>query len=105
MAQGYRPQLDGKQRATATCIFASGRAASEGRENLQKEQETSHSREAGSGRLRFGAKPIPPRSVVIDSYWRRNDPLPALVHYPYEVVLMAAAHTSAWCGRLRQKIK
>jgi hypothetical protein len=54
-------------------------------------------------RLRFGAKPIPPRSVVIDGYWRRDDPLPALVHYPHEVVAMIAANTSAWCGRLRPR--
>lgn len=55
-------------------------------------------------RLRHGAKPIPPRSVVIDGYWRRDDPLPALVHYPCDIVATTAAHTSAWCGRLRQKI-
>jgi predicted ATP-grasp superfamily ATP-dependent carboligase len=56
-------------------------------------------------RMRFGAKLIPPRSVVVDGFWRRDDPLPALVHYPYNVVVTAAAHTSAWCSRLRQKTK
>jgi predicted ATP-grasp superfamily ATP-dependent carboligase len=56
-------------------------------------------------RLRWGAQPIPPRSVVIDGYWRRDDPLPALVHYPYDVAVTVAAHTSAWCDRLRQNVK
>ena len=56
-------------------------------------------------RIRFGGKPIPPRSVVVDGFWRRDDPLPALVHYPYDVVVTAAAHTSAWCSRMRQKTK
>lgn len=60
MVQGYRRQLDGKQ------------PASEGPENLQKEQQTSRSREA----------------------------IPAVV-----IMVTAAAHTSAWCCRLRQKIE
>ncbi|MER9082595.1 hypothetical protein [Mesorhizobium sp. M0199] len=41
-------------------------------------------------RIRFGAKPIPPRSVVMDGFWRRDDPLPALVHYPCDVARAVA---------------
>lgn len=47
-------------------------------------------------RIRFGAKPIPPRSVVVDGFWRRDDPLPALVHYPYDVARAVASHLPPW---------
>jgi D-aspartate ligase len=56
-------------------------------------------------RIRFGAKPIPPRAVVVDGYWRRDDPVPALVHYPYDVVVTTAEHASAWCSGLWKKVK
>jgi hypothetical protein len=47
-------------------------------------------------RIRFGAKPIPPRSVVVDGFWRRDDPLPALVHYPCDVARAAAFYLPSW---------
>jgi D-aspartate ligase len=33
-------------------------------------------------RIRVGSRTIPPKARVIDGYWRWDDPLPALVHYP-----------------------
>jgi D-aspartate ligase len=56
-------------------------------------------------RIRFGAKPIPPRSVVVDGYWRRDDPLPSLVHYPYHVVATTAADPLAWWRLLRDRVR
>lgn len=55
-------------------------------------------------RIRFGARSIPPYSIVIDGYWRLDDPLPAIVHYPCDSVMTAAAYASAWCGGLRRKM-
>jgi predicted ATP-grasp superfamily ATP-dependent carboligase len=34
-------------------------------------------------RMKVGSSTIPPGSSVIDGYWRWDDPLPALVHYPF----------------------
>jgi len=34
-------------------------------------------------RMRVGSHTIPPEASVIDGYWRWDDPLPALVHYPF----------------------
>jgi len=34
-------------------------------------------------RIRTGSKPIPPRSTIVDGYWRFDDPMPALVHYGF----------------------
>jgi D-aspartate ligase len=34
-------------------------------------------------RIKVGSRTIPPKASVIDGYWRRDDPLPALVHYPF----------------------
>jgi predicted ATP-grasp superfamily ATP-dependent carboligase len=41
-------------------------------------------------RLRYGAKAIKPGSVVVDGFFRRDDPLPALVHYPVSLVTSAS---------------
>lgn len=41
-------------------------------------------------RIRHGSKPIPPGSVVVDGLFRRDDPLPALVHYPCNLASAAA---------------
>lgn len=53
-------------------------------------------------RIRFGAKPIPPRSVVVDGFWRRDDPLPALVHYPRNMAHAVALHLARWLAGLRR---
>jgi D-aspartate ligase len=55
-------------------------------------------------RIRFGAKPIPPRSVVVDGYWRRDDPLPALVHYPRDVAHAVALCLPPWLAGLRRRV-
>jgi D-aspartate ligase len=55
-------------------------------------------------RIRFGAKPIPPRSVVVDGYWRRDDPLPALVHYPLNVAHAVALHLPPWLAGVRRSL-
>jgi hypothetical protein len=47
-------------------------------------------------RIRFGGKPIPPRSVVADGFWRLDDPLPTLVHYLCGVA--ATAEHTRWLG-------
>jgi predicted ATP-grasp superfamily ATP-dependent carboligase/O-antigen/teichoic acid export membrane protein len=47
-------------------------------------------------RIRFGARSIPPSSVVIDGYWRWDDPLPAIVHYPYDFAIAAAHALAGW---------
>jgi predicted ATP-grasp superfamily ATP-dependent carboligase len=54
-------------------------------------------------RIRFGAKPIPPRSVVVDGFWRRDDPLPALVHYPRNVGHAVALRLTPWLAGVRRK--
>jgi predicted ATP-grasp superfamily ATP-dependent carboligase len=51
-------------------------------------------------RIRHGAESIPPRSVVVDGFFRRNDPLPALVHYPRNVAGIAARHIPRWLAGL-----
>jgi D-aspartate ligase len=55
-------------------------------------------------RIRFGAKPIPPRSVVVDGFWRRDDPLPALVHYPLNAAGAVALHLPRWLAGLRWRL-
>jgi len=37
-------------------------------------------------RARAGLNNISPNAPVVDGYWRRNDPIPALIHYPYAIV-------------------
>jgi predicted ATP-grasp superfamily ATP-dependent carboligase len=42
-------------------------------------------------RLKVGFPAIPPGSFVVDGYWRHDDPMPALVHYPWELAMYAAS--------------
>jgi hypothetical protein len=37
-------------------------------------------------RWHVGSSAIPANAVVVDAFWRRDDPLPAIVHYPCEFV-------------------
>jgi predicted ATP-grasp superfamily ATP-dependent carboligase len=34
-------------------------------------------------RMKAGSHTIPPEAFIVDGYWRWDDPLPALVHYPF----------------------
>jgi predicted ATP-grasp superfamily ATP-dependent carboligase len=54
--------------------------------------------------IRRGATPIPPRSIMVDGYWRRDDPLPALVHYPRNATYGVALHLRSWLAELQQKL-
>jgi predicted ATP-grasp superfamily ATP-dependent carboligase len=54
-------------------------------------------------RIRFGAKPIPPGSVVVDGFWRRDDPLPALVHYPRNLAHVLGWRVTPYLARLRRR--
>jgi D-aspartate ligase len=54
-------------------------------------------------RMRVGFGVVPSGAVVVDGYWRRDDPLPALTHYPRNMLISAPAIASAWSGRLAQR--
>jgi predicted ATP-grasp superfamily ATP-dependent carboligase len=43
-------------------------------------------------RFKLGSVTIPSGSTVIDGYWRTNDPLPAIVHYPHDLCVAAYRH-------------
>lgn len=49
------------------------------------------------------ARSIPPRSIVVDGYWRREDPLPACVHYPHDAARSVKLHLRPWVTVLHQK--
>jgi len=48
-------------------------------------------------RLRLGSGKLPPDSIVVDGYWRADDPMPAIVHYPQD--FCAAAYQRALSAR------
>ncbi|MGY8635131.1 hypothetical protein RAD15_21885 [Bradyrhizobium sp. 14AA] len=54
-------------------------------------------------RARRSARSIPPRSIVVDGYWRRDDPLPACVHYPHNAAHGVTMHLRPWVTVLHQK--
>ena len=39
-------------------------------------------------RIRSGFGIVPPNSTVLDGYWRRDDPLPALLYYPFAFMML-----------------
>jgi predicted ATP-grasp superfamily ATP-dependent carboligase len=47
-------------------------------------------------RVRRSATTIPPRSIVVDGYWRRDDPLPACVHYPHDAARSVTLRLRPW---------
>ena len=54
-------------------------------------------------RMKIRSDVIPSGAAVVDGYWRRDDPLPALIHYPRDLVISAPAIISAWSGRFGQR--
>ena len=38
-------------------------------------------------RIRLGSAKIPVGARVVDGYWRTDDPLPAIMHYPYDALI------------------
>lgn len=52
-------------------------------------------------RIKAKSEFIPAGVSVVDGYWRRDDPLPAFIHYPQDIVISAPAIISAWGARLR----
>jgi D-aspartate ligase len=47
-------------------------------------------------RLLLARGSFPSDATVIDGYWRADDPLPAIIHYPMNVFSIARAHTLGW---------
>jgi hypothetical protein len=41
---------------------------------------------------------------MVDGYWRRDDPLPALVHYPRNAAYSVALHLRSWLAELQRKL-
>jgi predicted ATP-grasp superfamily ATP-dependent carboligase len=42
-------------------------------------------------RMRSGLGVVPKKASVVDGYWRRDDPVPALIHYPFEIMSLFRA--------------
>ena len=47
-------------------------------------------------RLMVGPDCVPPDSTVYDGYWRFDDPLPAIVHYPLDACSLAGSRLARW---------
>ncbi len=52
-------------------------------------------------RIKARSELIPGGVSVVDGYWRRDDPLPAVIHYPQDIVISAPAILTVWGARLR----
>lgn len=50
-------------------------------------------------RLKVGSAVVPKNAIVTDGYWRRNDPLPALIFYPIATTLSLPSIASALVQR------
>lgn len=54
-------------------------------------------------RIKAATAPLPTDTIVVDGYWRRDDPLPALVHYPKDFVISAPSMVGALARRWRRE--
>jgi D-aspartate ligase len=50
-------------------------------------------------RIKVGINPAKEGAAIVDGYWRADDPLPALVHYPRDLLLSTPAMASALAHR------
>ena len=50
-------------------------------------------------RMKVGFPAIPPESILVDGYWRRDDPMPAIVHYPRELAMSLPSILINWRKR------
>jgi D-aspartate ligase len=51
-------------------------------------------------RMRAGFGVVPRNATVVDAYWRRDDPIPAIIHYPFDIIslIQGAARWLTQCG-------
>jgi predicted ATP-grasp superfamily ATP-dependent carboligase len=54
-------------------------------------------------RWKAGSSTIPHNAVVVDGFWRRDDPLPAMVHYPPKLVYSLPSLAIAISRRMRNR--
>jgi D-aspartate ligase len=52
--------------------------------------------------MKVGSPVIPPDSVIVDGYWRRDDPMPAFVQYPRELAELFRQWAHPETERLRR---
>jgi D-aspartate ligase len=50
-------------------------------------------------RIKVGINPAREGTAIVDGYWRADDPLPALVHYPRDFLISTPSMASAWAHR------
>jgi predicted ATP-grasp superfamily ATP-dependent carboligase len=47
-------------------------------------------------RLMLGSPCVAPDAIVYDGYWRFDDPLPAIIHYPLDACSVAGSRVARW---------
>ena len=52
-------------------------------------------------RIRAGLGKIPRKATIVDGYWRWNDPIPALIHYPFAIMQLFRGAVHCFRGALK----